>query len=80
MSNESYLTNSLIISRNNEILFDFSVYPIKVSIEAYHINGEGYWQLKEYKDITELLVLNSIQVSLPLVEIYKRTKVVGELG
>lgn len=53
--------------------------PVKISIEAYHINSDGYWELREYKDINDSLSLDSIQVSLPLVEIYKRTKVIGEV-
>jgi Uma2 family endonuclease len=52
--------------------------PEQVSIEAYHINEHGNWELKEYKGIDDNLFLQSIQVTLSLKEIYKRTKIAGE--
>jgi Uma2 family endonuclease len=51
------------------------VEPETMSIEAYHINEQGFWQLKEYKDVSESVELSSIGISLPLAEIYRRTKV-----
>ncbi len=45
-----------------------------VSIEVFSINKEGLWQLKEYKNLNEVLVLKSIDVNLPLTEIYDGTK------
>jgi Uma2 family endonuclease len=52
------------------------VEPETVRVESYFINGHGNWELKEYKSIEDALLLQSINVSLPLQEIYKRTKIV----
>lgn len=46
-----------------------------ISIEAFYINKNGLWELKEYKTINETLELNSINVSLKLTDIYEDTKV-----
>ena len=48
-----------------------------VLIEVFSINAEGAWQLKEYKSLNETLVLKSIDVNLPLTEIYGGTKLVN---
>jgi Uma2 family endonuclease len=54
------------------------VEPEKIGIEAYHINYTGSWELNEYKSIDDTLLLETIQVSLTLKEIYKRTRVINE--
>ena len=41
-----------------------------ISIEAFYINDHGHWELKEYKSIEETLYLNSVQLSVPIAEIY----------
>ncbi len=53
------------------------VEPDSISIEAFHLDKNGFWVLREYKDINDLLRLDSIEISLPLKEIYKRTKAIG---
>jgi Uma2 family endonuclease len=45
-----------------------------LSIEVFSLNNEGLWQLKEYKNLNEVLVLKSIDTIMPLTEIYKGTK------
>ena len=42
-----------------------------ISIEAFHINEKGKWELSEYKNIEHTLPLPSIGVSLELKEIYE---------
>ena len=49
--------------------------PEAIIVEAYAINKQGNWELKEHKNITETLQLKSIKVSLPLLEIYDGTKI-----
>jgi Uma2 family endonuclease len=44
-----------------------------ISIEAFHINSGGLWELKEYKGIDETIYFQSIQTSLELKEIYEGT-------
>jgi len=44
---------------------------LTMSIEAFAINKEGKWQLTEYKNPDDVLVLNSLSVSLPLKDIYE---------
>lgn len=51
------------------------VEPENVSVEAFAINAEGYWQLTEYDQLTDALVIKSIGVSIPLAEIYSDTNV-----
>jgi len=50
------------------------VEPESVQIEAWHINGDGFWDMRSYKNIGCSLVLDSIKVSVPLKDIYERTK------
>jgi Uma2 family endonuclease len=45
-----------------------------VTVEAWHINNDGLWQLTEYKSIDETLYLHSIQVSLELKDLYENIK------
>lgn len=54
-----------------------SVDPDASRVEAFHINACGKWELREYKNLDETLLLPSIQISLPLRDIYERTKVAG---
>jgi Uma2 family endonuclease len=49
-----------------------------VSIESYFVNQHGYWELRECKHINESLVFQSIDISLPLQDIYERTRIVKD--
>jgi Uma2 family endonuclease len=53
------------------------VEPEMIVVENWFINPAGNWELREYKNIDDALTLQSIQVSLPLREIYKRTKILA---
>ncbi len=50
-----------------------------ISVEAFHVNEHGNWELKEYKNIDEALHLKTIQISLELKEIYEGTKLIEQL-
>ena len=52
------------------------VEPDAILVEQNFINGNGNWELKEYKQISDILFLQSIQLSLSLKAIYKRTKAI----
>ena len=45
-----------------------------VRIGAYRVNEKGHWELEEYKSLTDQLSLPSIQVIIPVADIYERTK------
>ena len=51
--------------------------PEAIGIEAYRINRDGNWELKEYTNLSETLSLPSILVHIDLVDIYERTKLVS---
>ena len=51
--------------------------PLSISIEAFSINAQGNWELKEYNNIDQSLELSSIQVSVELKEIYDGTEAAG---
>jgi Uma2 family endonuclease len=42
-----------------------------VSIEAFRINSSGHWELEEYKDLNQTLILPSINISIALNDIYE---------
>jgi Uma2 family endonuclease len=42
-----------------------------VSIEAFRVNSSGHWELEEYKDLNQTLILPSINVSIALNDIYE---------
>jgi Uma2 family endonuclease len=47
-----------------------------VSIEAFRINDGGHWELEEYMKADDDLLIKCTQVSIPITEIYKRTKLI----
>ena len=42
-----------------------------VSIEAFAINEYGFWELKEYTDIQDSLLIKTIELNMPLSDIYE---------
>ena len=50
---------------------------LSISIEAFSLNSEGLWVLKEYKNLNEQLPISSIQIILSLSEIYEGIKLTG---
>lgn len=49
-----------------------------IGVEAFHINSSGHWELSEYRDISVLLNIRAIDVSLSLSEIYEGTRLVAQ--
>ena len=47
-----------------------------IGIEAFRINLKGHWELEEYKTIQETLPLPTLDITLPLKEIYEETLLV----
>jgi Uma2 family endonuclease len=47
----------------------------KVHVECFTKNQQGNWDIKEYKTLTEILVIFSLGLQLPLQEIYKETAI-----
>ena len=60
-----------IPSLREYILVDTDV----VRIDAFRINISGHWELEEYKSLTGQLSLTSLQVVIPVAEIFERTKI-----
>ena len=42
-----------------------------ISIEVFRINDSGHWELEEYRKMEDVLLVKTIQVSIPVVEIYE---------
>jgi Uma2 family endonuclease len=46
-----------------------------IRIEAFRINDRGHWELEEYKSVEGICRIPSIDVSLPVADIYEGTKI-----
>jgi Uma2 family endonuclease len=46
----------------------------KIHVEAFRINDNNHWELEEYKKIEETLPVKTVQLSIPLIEIYEGIK------
>ncbi len=49
--------------------------PDKINIEAYYINGDNEWALRELNDISASLTIKTVDITLPLADIYEDTKI-----
>ena len=47
-----------------------------ILVEAFRVNNESRWELEEYKLIEKILLIATVQLSIPLVEIYEGTKLI----
>ena len=47
------------------------VHTTSAYIEAFHINREGHWELREYKGVGDVLALTAIGVEMPVAEVYE---------
>ena len=45
-----------------------------ISVEVFRINDSGHWELEEYRKMENTLLVKTIQVFLPLIEIYEGVK------
>jgi Uma2 family endonuclease len=59
-----------IDSLNEYILIDSE----SINVEAFAINQKGLWELREYKNISETLLIQTIEMAIPLQALYEGTK------
>jgi len=59
-----------IATLNEYILVDSET----ISIETFRINDGGHWELEEYKKTDDTILIKTVQVSIPVTEIYEGTK------
>jgi Uma2 family endonuclease len=45
-----------------------------VSVEVFRLNDNIHWELEEYKKVEDALLVKTVQLSIPLIEIYEGTK------
>jgi Uma2 family endonuclease len=45
-----------------------------ISVEAFSINQNGLWELREYKNLTDTLVIQTIGMEIPVNALYEGTK------
>jgi len=57
---------------NEYILVD----SISVHVEAFRLNKTKHWELEEYKTLSAVLEIPTLGISIPLAEIYDRTRLV----
>lgn len=48
----------------------------KVRVENFRLNASNHWELEEYKSAEEILALPTIDLSIPLRDIYKDTRLI----
>lgn len=49
-----------------------------VNIEVFSINEQGFWQLKEHVNINDSLLIKTIQLSIPINDIYEGAELIAE--
>lgn len=47
-----------------------------IRVEILRINGQGHWQLEEYRNPEEVLHINTVGFQLVLSELYNGTKII----
>ncbi len=67
---EKFMLYRDIKTLKNYVLIDSE----SIHAEVFSINQSNLWELKEYKHLSDKLVINSIQFSLTLHEMYEGTK------
>lgn len=48
--------------------------PESINVEAFRLNEKNHWELEEYKTIDVALDIPTLQLSIPLTEIYEGTR------
>jgi Uma2 family endonuclease len=51
-----------------------------VNVEIFRLNDHNHWELEEHKAISESLIIGSLQIQIPLSEIYHRIRFAGNTG
>jgi Uma2 family endonuclease len=47
-----------------------------IHVEAFRVNERNHWELEEYKSVHQLLPIPSLELSIPMTEVYAGTKLV----
>ena len=47
------------------------------NVYVFRINESGHWELEEYKKTNEVMNIKSVQISIPLTDIYEGTKLIA---
>lgn len=47
-----------------------------IGIEIFRLNEKNHWELEEYKKVEEILQIPTLQLSIPLLEIYESTALI----
>jgi Uma2 family endonuclease len=45
-----------------------------ISVEIFRLNSVNHWELEEYKSIEQSLLIEALNVALPLRDIYEHTE------
>ena len=45
-----------------------------LSVEVFRLNKSNHWELEEYKEIHQSLLIHALSISVPLADIYEGTK------
>lgn len=48
-----------------------------IDVEAFRINDKGFWELEEQRFLTEVLFIPTLQLTIPLSEIYDGSKLIS---
>lgn len=67
---EKFMLYRAIPALKNYILVDSE----SIHVEHFAINKEGLWQLKEHNKIYEEIFIETLNVKLPMKEVYERSK------
>lgn len=49
----------------------------KVSIEAFRITSRQTWEMQEYRQLSDTALLHTVQVPLPLQDVYEGASLMG---
>ncbi|MFT4094748.1 MAG: Uma2 family endonuclease [Niabella sp.] len=50
-----------------------------INIEVFRLNANRHWELEEYTIADDVLAIDAVSITIPLQEIYERTKLIPEI-
>ena len=48
--------------------------PEQIKVMAFRINKAGHWELEEYNKLNDVLPIETIEINIPLIDIYEGVK------
>ncbi|MCW3119099.1 MAG: hypothetical protein JWM28_3181, partial [Chitinophagaceae bacterium] len=48
-----------------------------IGVEVFRLNKENHWELEEYKHMNKVLSIQTMGISIPIMEIYEGTRLSG---